>query len=235
MALSALTGSPVIGVFHTLSAGKAGQEVPGSTVPAVALSVWGCRDEAAADDGPTHPWSRAARPHRSGRRRSWWPGRFACIPSGVNFLCISFHWIGFAWIMVAVLLSSARLLHGLVASATVLATSLIDIDRIPSLCGQPVELVEQLVEQGEAGVGMAGEVVGMPPADGRSGGAGRRRAGRPPDAASSAARGAVDGASRGAGRRWPERRPAPHRRAPTARRWWVVGSPRHRCRPAAPP
>jgi DNA-3-methyladenine glycosylase len=34
VALSALTDSPVIGVFHTLSAGKAGQWVPGSVVPA---------------------------------------------------------------------------------------------------------------------------------------------------------------------------------------------------------
>jgi len=33
-ALLALTGSPVIGVFHTLSEGKTGQCVPGSTCPA---------------------------------------------------------------------------------------------------------------------------------------------------------------------------------------------------------
>jgi hypothetical protein len=34
-ALSALTGSVVIDVFHTLSAGKAGHAVPGRVVPAI--------------------------------------------------------------------------------------------------------------------------------------------------------------------------------------------------------
>jgi hypothetical protein len=33
IALSEFTGSPVIAVFHTLSAGKAGQFVPGMVVP----------------------------------------------------------------------------------------------------------------------------------------------------------------------------------------------------------
>jgi hypothetical protein len=33
VALSALTGNPVMGVFHTLSAGNAGQFVPGIVVP----------------------------------------------------------------------------------------------------------------------------------------------------------------------------------------------------------
>ncbi len=54
-ALSALTGRSVIGVFHTLSAGKAGQEVPGSTGPEAALSVPACPDEVAADDGTVTP------------------------------------------------------------------------------------------------------------------------------------------------------------------------------------
>ena len=39
VALSALTGRPVIGVFHTLSAGNAGHWVPGITVPTVCAAV----------------------------------------------------------------------------------------------------------------------------------------------------------------------------------------------------
>jgi hypothetical protein len=35
VALLALTGSVVMGVFHTLSAGNAGHRVPGNVVPAV--------------------------------------------------------------------------------------------------------------------------------------------------------------------------------------------------------
>jgi hypothetical protein len=43
VALLVFTGSPVIGVFHTLSAGNAGQRVPGSVVP---TSAWArCRDD----------------------------------------------------------------------------------------------------------------------------------------------------------------------------------------------
>jgi hypothetical protein len=40
VALSAFTGRPVIGVFHTLSAGNAGQRVPGSVVPDCAWALW---------------------------------------------------------------------------------------------------------------------------------------------------------------------------------------------------
>ena len=52
-ALSALTGSPVIGVFQTLSAGKAGQAVPGSVGPDVATcAVVGCSTGDVVDAAP---------------------------------------------------------------------------------------------------------------------------------------------------------------------------------------
>jgi hypothetical protein len=47
VALLALTGSDVIAVFHTLSAGKTGHRVPGKMVPEVPEDA--CDDDVAGD------------------------------------------------------------------------------------------------------------------------------------------------------------------------------------------
>ena len=58
---------------------------------------------------------------------------------------------------------AAGVVPGASAPATVVATSRMDSDRRPSLSGEPVELVEQAVEQGVALLGMPGEVLRVPP------------------------------------------------------------------------